>query len=209
MKPLSTGSAGPPQGRLHARRLPPTRQPLGETHSDGQRAKQYPFPILAMTDLAPLPFYRFLDRLDIVLRGAGIAPVSASLGVSPRIRRVQDFVEVRVGEALCLDDLAEVAGLSRYHFSRVFREETGQTPWAFVRDARIERAKELLSEGASPTEAAHEAGFFDQSHLTRVLRRFDGRTPGQVRDGTQPPPDASVEASEDAGASDSKIVQDS
>ena len=124
------------------------------------------------------PFPHALRRL---LRVSGIAPF-ASLGVSPRIRRVQDHIDLHLGEALCLDDLAEVAGLSRYHFSRVFRDEVGQTPWAFVRDARIERAKTLLSEGTPPAEAAHDAGFFDQSHLTRVLRRFDGRTPGQIRD---------------------------
>lgn len=152
-----------------------------------------------MTSTAyPPPLYRFLRHLDAVLVGAGIAPV-ASLDVSPRIRRVQEYVEVHVGEALCLDDLAEVAGLSRYHFSRVFREEVGRTPWAFVRDARIERAKELLAEGRTPAEAAHEAGFFDQSHLTRVLRRFDGRTPGELRD-------AAERTEEDAP--DRKIVQD-
>lgn len=145
-------------------------------------------------------FARFLHDLDTTLGASGIAPLMASLEVSPRIRRVQEFVEVHVGEALCLDDLAEVAGLSRYHFSRVFREEVGQTPWAFVRDARIERAKNLLAEGTPPAEAAHESGFFDQSHLTRVLRRFDGRTPGEVRDTAQRPPD------EDA--TDRKIVQD-
>ena len=55
-------------------------------------------------------------------------------------------------------DLAEVAGLSRYHFSRVFREEVGQTPWAFVRAARVRHATELLAEGCPPAEAAHEAG---------------------------------------------------
>ena len=160
-----------------------------------------------MTDTTPLTLSRFLRDLDHLLWAAGIAPVSASLDVSPRIRRVQEFVEVHVGEAMCLDDLADIAGLSRYHFSRVFREETGQTPWAFVRDVRIERAKELLADGHSPTEAAHEAGFFDQSHLTRVLRRFDGRTPGEIRDADQPPSDKPENADDDAP--DSKIVQDS
>lgn len=151
---------------------------------------------MALTSFLPTrSTRRFLRELDAVLVSAGIAPLAASLGVSPRIQRVQEYVEVHVGEALCLDDLAEVAGLSRYHFSRVFREEVGRTPWAFVRDARIERAKELLAEGRTPAEAAHEAGFFDQSHLTRVLRRFDGRTPGELRD-----------AAEDAA--DRKIVQD-
>ena len=105
-----------------------------------------------MYDLVASARLPFADALARILRASGIVP-SASLEVSPRIRRVQEYVEVHVGEALCLDDLADVAGLSRYHFSRVFRDEVGQTPWAFVRDARIERAKKRLREGASPSSA--------------------------------------------------------
>lgn len=151
---------------------------------------------------APSTRVSFLEALDRLLTASGIAPLAASLDVSPRIRRVQDFVEVHVGEALCLDDLAEVAGLSRFHFSRVFRDETGQTPWSFVRDARIARAKELLAEGCTPAEAAHDAGFCDQSHLTRVLRRFEGCTPGELRD------TAHQGSDRDENDGDRKIVQD-
>jgi AraC family transcriptional regulator len=161
-----------------------------------------------MMPLVPPPsFTRFLGELDALLRATGIAPRGGvsrrslvpfcSLDVSPRIRRVQNFVEVHVGEALCLDDLADVAGLSRYHFSRVFREEVGQTPWTFVRHTRIRRATELLTEGRPPAEVAHETGFADQSHLTRVLRKIDGRTPGEIR-----------EAPSENRESDRKIVQD-
>jgi transcriptional regulator GlxA family with amidase domain len=159
--------------------------------------------------LRPTSHDRFLRELERVLSHAGIATSAGpycTLDVSPRIRRVQDFVEVNVGAALCLDDLAEVAGLSRYHFGRVFRDEVGQTPWAFVRETRVERAKELLAEGHSPAEAAHEAGFFDQSHLTRVLRTIDGRTPGEVRDAGRAG-DAERAGSE-GGEENRTIVQD-
>lgn len=162
---------------------------------------------MAPTTLRTVPsFAHFLRELDVVLDATGIAPPPGpfcTLDVSPRIRRVQDFVEVHVGEALRLDDLAEVAGLSRYHFSRVFREEVGQTPWTFVRHARVRHAKELLAEGRPPAEAAHEAGFFDQSHLTRVLRKLDGRTPGEVREQAE-----RIER-DDKCEADRKIVQDS
>ena len=151
-------------------------------------------------------YARFLADLRRMLAVAGVAPAGAGRGfcvladVSARIRRVQDFVEVNLGDPLRLHDLAEVAGLSPYHFSRVFREETGETPWAFVRRARVERAKELLREGRTPAEAAVEAGFFDQSHLSRVFRALDGRTPGAFRDA---PDDAGQEA-----APERKDVQD-
>ncbi|HYG66486.1 MAG TPA: helix-turn-helix transcriptional regulator, partial [Anaeromyxobacteraceae bacterium] len=94
-----------------------------------------------------------------------------------------------------LDELAEAAGLSRYHFARRFRDEAGEPPWAYVRRLRAERAHALLREGATPAEAAHEAGFADQAHLTRALRARYGRTPGQIR---RP----------DRGASNRKDVQE-
>jgi AraC family transcriptional regulator len=147
------------------------------------------------------PSYRhYLSELQKLLTDAGIDAQTlpyCTLDVSPRIRRVQEFVEIHVGDALCLDDLAEVAGLSRYHFSRVFREEVGQTPWTFVRRTRVRRAKELLADGGAPADVAFETGFADQSHLTRVLREIDGRTPGEIRDAPPEP----IEA-------DRKILQD-
>jgi AraC-like DNA-binding protein len=133
---------------------------------------------------------RFERELAALMRASGVLP-SGRRGfwvrlewegrVSGEIRRVQTFVEVHVGEVRALDELAEVAGLSRFHFARRFREEVGEPPWAFVRRVRAERAAELLREGRTPAEAAHEAGFADQAHLTRALRERFGRTPGQIR----------------------------
>lgn len=133
---------------------------------------------------------RAADPLDALLQRLGIArprrggfalAAGGARPLSPRIRRAQDYVEAHLGESLRLDDLAAAAGLSRYHFARVFREEVGVPPWTFVRHARARRAKALLRAGRSPAEAAHEAGFADQSHLTRTLRALDGRTPAAFR----------------------------
>ncbi len=92
-----------------------------------------------------------------------------------------EHVEVHVGEIRTLDELAEVAGLSRFHFARRFRDETGEPPWAFVRRKRAEHARRLLEEGHAPAEVAFEAGYADQAHLTRDLRERTGRTPGALR----------------------------
>jgi AraC-like DNA-binding protein len=80
-----------------------------------------------------------------------------------------------------LDELADVAGLSRYHFARRFRDEVGVPPWAYVRSKRAERARSLLEGGSPPAEVAHETGYADQPHLTRDLRERFGRTPGEIR----------------------------
>jgi transcriptional regulator GlxA family with amidase domain len=114
--------------------------------------------------------------------------------VSIRIRRVQEYVEGHVEEVRTLDELAEVAGLSRYHFARRFRDEVGEPPWAFVRRVRDERARTLLRGGRAPAEVAHEAGFADQAHLTRALRARYGQTPGQIRRAAVVPAEPPAEA---------------
>jgi transcriptional regulator GlxA family with amidase domain len=101
--------------------------------------------------------------------------------VSTRIGRVVELIDDELDACLSVDRLADEARLSKYHFSRVFREEIGETPWAYVRRARLRKAKDLLIRGASPAAAAIEAGFFDQSHLTRALRELEGTTPGQFQ----------------------------
>lgn len=133
-----------------------------------------------------------LVELNRLLRASGIAPIRSSMlpvcgraesgNISPRIGRVLVYVEDHFHQPLTIDDLAGEAGLSKYHFSRVFREEVGETPWAFVRRTRIERAKELLERGATPAAAAVEAGFFDQSHFTNVLKEAEGTTPKRYRE---------------------------
>ncbi len=126
---------------------------------------------------------------------------SGSGRLSERIARVKEYVSDRSAEVAGLDELADMAGLSRYHFVRVFREEVGQTPWSYVREQRVQRAIRLLEEGIPPAEVAYEAGFADQSHLTRTLRDVAGRTPGEVRRGRQKAEDSEVE--------ERNIVQDS
>jgi AraC-like DNA-binding protein len=79
-----------------------------------------------------------------------------------------------------LADLARAACVSRFHFARLFRQSTGQSPMRYVARYRVERAKRLLAEGGRHiSDIAVETGFFDQSHLTRVFRRVVGVTPAR------------------------------
>lgn len=91
------------------------------------------------------------------------------------------FIDENLDGPLNIDQLAQEADLSKYYFSRLFRKELGQTPWSYVRAARVERAKALLERGASPAAAAVDAGFCDQSHLTNVMRDVAGTTPKQYQ----------------------------
>lgn len=95
------------------------------------------------------------------------------------IARAIAHIHAHPFDALSLVELAGVAHLSRFHFSRMFRSVTGYSPMQYVRNLRIEYAKQMLREETSTvaTVAAH-LGFFDQSHFSRTFRRITGTTPG-------------------------------
>jgi AraC-like DNA-binding protein len=77
-----------------------------------------------------------------------------------------------------LKELSKIAGLSRYHLLRSFRSRFGLPPHAYQMQLRVLHAKEFLFAGMAAKDAAQEAGFCDQAHLTHALRRSTGVTPG-------------------------------
>jgi AraC-like DNA-binding protein len=99
-----------------------------------------------------------------------------------RLKRVQDYVEAHLDDRLTLTEIAGVACLSPYHFSRSFKQAVGVGPQRYVLQRRFERAKTLIRRTDQPLALiAQEAGFTDQSHLTSIFRREIGVTPGQFR----------------------------
>ena len=107
-------------------------------------------------------------------------------GVEPRsvdttgsgINRAVAYIEDHPARGISLEELAQASGLSRFHFSRMFKQALGVTPSAYVERARIERAKDLIRNGsASLAEVAQEVGFADQSHFTRRFKGHVGCTP--------------------------------
>ena len=99
-----------------------------------------------------------------------------------RLKRVYDYIEAHLDDRLTLSDLAAVACLSPYHFSRSFKQALGIGPQRYVTQRRLERAKTLMRRTNQPlARIAQEVGFSDQSHLTSVFRREIGVTPGHFR----------------------------
>lgn len=100
----------------------------------------------------------------------------------PKLKRVIDFIEANLQESIGLDDLAAAAGLSANHFLRVFKLATGETPYHFLRNRRLERARRLLTEGTMPlAQLALECGFANQAHFTAAFSRELGVSPGRYR----------------------------
>jgi len=94
----------------------------------------------------------------------------------------RSYMEDNLGNNFTLDELARAVGISRFHFSRLFRESTGDSPMRYSRRLRIDRAKEMLLQSDRRTsEIAVTLGFFDQSHFSRTFRLMTGISPKQVR----------------------------
>ncbi len=124
-------------------------------------------------------FYFLLDQLLREYAQTGEREPAAE----PRaeVIAVCDYLSKHAAEQVSLDTLGEIAGLSKYHLLRAFTKETGITPYSYLETIRINRAKMLLRDGTSPTDAALTVGFSDQSHMTNAFKRFIGLTPGQYR----------------------------
>jgi AraC family transcriptional regulator len=96
-----------------------------------------------------------------------------------------EYIVENLGEPVTLDDLAQVIGLSRFHFARQFRRSTGESPMRYVQRCRIESAKRLLRHGELlMTEIAVNVGFCDQSHFSRSFRKLVGMTPREFAHGS-------------------------
>jgi AraC family transcriptional regulator len=97
-------------------------------------------------------------------------------------KRVLDFVAERFGRPIAIEDMARVAGLSPAHFSRLFKEVLGDSPYQFVMDYRVEQAKRMLADRSRPlSDIALACGFADQAHFTRIFKRLTGTTPKAFR----------------------------
>lgn len=99
-----------------------------------------------------------------------------------RIKQVIAYIEENSSEPLRLEQLAEVAHFSKYHFTRIFTAVTGMTPMAFVIRKRVERAMMLLSQtNQTILEIAGHCGFESVSALGVHFKRHYGCSPGSVR----------------------------
>jgi AraC family transcriptional regulator len=106
---------------------------------------------------------------------------TAAEEVDARLARALDYIRARVRTPVSLADAAAAATLSPSRFRHLFVQQTGTSFRAYLLWLRINVAIEAAMAGASWTEAAHEAGFADSSHLTRTHKRMFGIEPTAIR----------------------------
>src|SRR3979409_1878484 len=96
-----------------------------------------------------------------------------------KLVRAVEYIQDQVDTNLTVSGIAQAVCMSPYHFMRLFKESTGQSPHQYVIEARVRKAKALLATGKlTIREAALYVGFADQSHLTRHFKRVFGIPPG-------------------------------
>ena len=78
-----------------------------------------------------------------------------------------------------MDKLAEIAGLSPFHLSRIFAKEVGVPPHSYQLQIRLKKATDLLALGRPIVEVALETGFCDQSHFQKAFKKKFSITPGE------------------------------
>jgi methylphosphotriester-DNA--protein-cysteine methyltransferase len=136
-----------------------------------------------------LPVVNLLDRKDVTLPGAGGRSfwLNGSAWEYPDFGNAETFVARLVEGGVIARDAAvkaalrgERQALSLRSTQRHFLQATGMTHGTFRQIERARYATNLLKQGVSILDTVHEAGFFDQAHLTRSLKRLIGQTPAKI-----------------------------
>jgi AraC family transcriptional regulator len=99
-----------------------------------------------------------------------------------KLRQITDWMKEHLADDFSLDQLASVAGLSKFHFHRLFRSAVGTAPSRYHMNLRLEEAKRLLRETKQSVVAvAVEVGYANPSHFAQLFRRETGLSPSDYR----------------------------
>lgn len=99
-----------------------------------------------------------------------------------KLQQITDALNKCLAEEFCLSELAEMAGLSKFHFSRLFKEATGVSPSQYHLNLRMIEARRLLRETEeSVINIALDVGYNNPSHFAHVFHRETGMTPSEYR----------------------------
>lgn len=125
-----------------------------------------------------------INSIDDAHRGAGKGEEAApfSRGENTIVKQTLDLIHRHLdNEELTLQYVADRLHMNSSYLSRRFKRETGRAFSDYLQAARMDRARQLLLEGATVSMTAHDCGFKDASYFIRVFRKHWGVTPGELR----------------------------
>lgn len=99
----------------------------------------------------------------------------------PKIQQALSYINENLAGELSVEQLAERVFLSKYHFMRLFKAQTGSTVHAYIRQKRLMSAARLIREGVAANKAAADCGFADYSAFHRAFRESFGISPGSLK----------------------------
>lgn len=125
-------------------------------------------------------FSTLLNKL-LLRHGKGFVYPENREGQPEAVERAVSFIHDMANQQVTLADIADAAGLSRYHFLRLFQASKGMTPYSYLLQCRLQLAKDSLRKGVSIADTAFATCFSDQSHFTRRFKSAFGITPAQYQ----------------------------
>jgi len=126
--------------------------------------------------------HRFASRFVEAVSGRTTRPLSANLRDRRRAVETALWIDDNSHRDIDLDDAADRAGVSPFHFLRVFSAVLGVTPHQYLLRSRLRHAARRLADDDSPiTEIAYDVGFGDLSNFVRTFRRAAGTSPQKFR----------------------------
>ena len=122
-----------------------------------------------------------MQLLIRINRAAAAAPEREEKKLDEKIERTLSYINENLTRELTVDALADRVYLSRYHFMRLFKAQTGATVHAYIRRKHLLYAARLIREGVNANKAAFDSGFADYSTFHRAFTESFGMSPGKLK----------------------------
>ncbi len=97
------------------------------------------------------------------------------------VTKTEQYIYDNIDQKISTKDICLHLNISSTHLISCFKIKTGLTPHNFILNLKVAKAKELLDKGDDICKVALDIGFFDQSHLNRVFKRFESITPYEYK----------------------------
>ena len=122
-----------------------------------------------------------MQLLIHISRLSEVEPGQTETRYDPKIQQVLSYINENFHSELSVDALAERVFLSKYHFMRLFKAQTGTTVYAYVRQKRLMHAARMIRDGVPAQKAAVDSGFGDYSAFHRAFKESFGTSPGRLK----------------------------